>query len=493
MSALTIDNILFKSDLKKYAQAFCIVGMITLVGAFIGIIGRPLAFLSIFWVANAVLLGLFLRFEVLNNPGGWLGAFTAYMFADLTTGGTLLVTLCLSIANLLTPYITLILIRKFKVDYRHYNKGLTFVYLFFFSAFGGCLASALFAISTVPYLPNTFMSVERIWLDFGIWWSGELLNVICFLPVILSIPEWQTVQKFFREDIFQNINIHKFLPIMSVIISVTATHFYVGPGAIMFPIAALVWTALTYHLFTVALINCLVCMIMHYSISGHYLAGSTENYFSTTISVRLGLFMLALGPLLSLSIINRNNQSIYKQISNLANYDSLTTAMNRRYFYQESETYLNPNQTEQTAKTISILLLDLDHFKKINDTHGHTAGDKVLEKFSLSIRTQIREQDLFGRIGGEEFAILLKNVSLEESATIAERICKLTSTTPIFIDAKKELSVSVSIGISHHKLPDKINIQELVERADTALYQAKTNGRNQCCIEMDPNYQHCLL
>lgn len=470
-------------NVPRQFQAFIIVGMITLIGAFIGIFGRPLAFLSIFWIANAVALGLFLRFPQLNQLGGWLGAFVAYMVADLVTGGEWLVTLCLSIANLLTPGVTLWLINRLNVNYRDYNHGLTFVYLFFLSAFGGCLASALFAISTVPFLPNTFMQIERIWLDFGIWWSGELLNIVCFLPVILSIPKWSKIERFFKTEIHKKFDAFKALPLISVIVSVAVTHFFVGPGAIMFPIAALVWAAITYQLFTVALINCLVCMIMHYSISGHYMANSSEAYFETTISIRMGLFMLALGPLLSLSMISRNNRRIYQQMSNLANYDSLTTAMNRRYFYQESELIIHSIEQEKPTERVTMLLLDLDHFKKINDTHGHTIGDKVLERFSLSVRAQIREQDLLGRIGGEEFAILLKNLSLDKSIEIADRICTTIANTPIHLDHRQALNISVSIGVSHEKLDKPLTVQHLIQRADTALYQAKMNGRNQYCIE----------
>lgn len=186
-----------KLHIQPYFKAFFIVGFITLICAFIGILGRPLAFLSIFWVANAVLLGVFLRYRFLNNIGGWLGAFVAFMVADLITGGSLLVTLALSLANLLNPCITLIIIHFLKLNYKEYNKGLTFVYLFFISAFGGCLASATFAVLTVPYLPNTFMSVDRQWVNFGIWWTGEILNIVCFLPLILTIPSLRKIKCFF--------------------------------------------------------------------------------------------------------------------------------------------------------------------------------------------------------------------------------------------------------------------------------------------------------
>lgn len=123
--------------IKNNAQSFLIVMLIITLCALAGILGRPLSFLAIFWPANAVLLGLFLRFSHLNNLGGWLGAFSGYMLADLSTGNTLQLTWLLTIANLLNPLVTLSLLKWLKINYQEFNKGLTFVYLFLISAFGG--------------------------------------------------------------------------------------------------------------------------------------------------------------------------------------------------------------------------------------------------------------------------------------------------------------------------------------------------------------------
>lgn len=461
-----------------------------MVCAYAGILGRPLVFLSIFWPANAVLFGLFLRFKTLKNFGGWLGAFIGYMIADLSTGGFFYVTLALTLANLLNPLVSLNLIKLFKLNYKEFNSGLTFFYLFLISSFGGCLASATFATSTVPYLPNTFMQVDRLWTDFGMWWTGEILNVVSFLPIILAIPTLPTMKAYLKDKKEHPFSIHNSLPLAFVFLSVGLTHFFVGPGAIMFPIAALIWAALTYNLFLVTIINCFVCMFMHHTISNYYLAESTDAFIATSLSIRIGLFMLALGPL-TLSIISINRQKLYHQILYLANHDGLTTAMNRRYFYQESERMVSSENAKPQAKTVSILVMDLDHFKTINDTYGHAVGDKVLQEFTKQVQSQIRTSDLFGRIGGEEFALLLKDLTLKQSVDIAQRICNVVYATPIQLDDGKELKISVSIGLSYQSLPYCTKIQQLINRADTALYQAKEKGRNRLCLE--PNLQNQIL
>ena len=488
MSVFTLDS---GHTFKNNFRAFFIVAVIIFVCALAGILGRPMLFLAIFWPANAVLLGLFLRFQTLRNAGGWLGAFVGYMLADLVTGNYLLLTLFLTISNLLNPLLTLGLIRLFKLDFRQFNNGMTFLYLFILCAFGGCLASPIFAVSTIPHVPNTFMELDRFWVDFGMWWTGEILNVIAFLPILLAIPEKGVFKEQLNEFKSHPLQYKKLGPLFAVIGSVILTHFFIGPGAIMFPIAALVWASLTYNLFFVAIINAVVCMLLYNSLTAYYIQQSPDAYLGTTLSVRIGLFMLALGPL-TLAIISLNRQKLYHQILYLANHDGLTTTMNRRYFYEESERTVTTLPAKQQAHSVTILVLDLDHFKKINDTYGHSAGDFVLQEFSRQVQQQIRGNDLFGRLGGEEFAILLKDLTLDQSIEIAQRICNTVFSTAVQLEDGTLLNISVSIGLSYQTLPYCVPFQQLVKRADDALYQAKERGRNQLCIESaleNPNIQ----
>lgn len=472
----------FQHSVKQQLHAFLIVASIIFICALFGILARPLFFLSICWPANAVLLGLFLRFKSLNHFGGWFGAFTALMFADLFTGSTFVVTLLLTMANLLNPIVSLLLIHVFKLNYKEYNKGLTFLYLFILCSIGGCLASSTFVALTLPYVNNTFMNMDRIWIDFGMWWSGEVLNMIAFLPVVLAMPDRQTFHQAIQNIKFKVLPFHIFLPLIAVIISVSLTHFFIGPGALMFPIAALVWASLSYNLFFITLINCIVCMLLNNTLNEFYIHQSPNAFLATSISIRMGLFMLALAPL-TLAIISLNRQKLYQQILYLANYDSLTMVMNRRFFYEKSEDIVGTTNKIQTEKTITILLLDLDHFKKINDQHGHYNGDLVLQSFTQKIKNILCDDDLFGRLGGEEFAILLKNVNINQSIILAEKILNIIQSTPTSLENGEQIYISVSIGLSFETLPYCFPIQQLINRADHALYQAKEKGRNQICLE----------
>ena len=130
----------------------------------------------------------FLRFKPLRNVGGWLGAFIGYMSADLVTGNHLELTLALTIANFMTVGVSLFFIHYLQIDYRAYNKGLNFLYLFLVCVFLGCFSSAIFAVAVVPYMPYTFMSTQDLWAEFYIWWTGEVLNCISLLPLMLTFP-----------------------------------------------------------------------------------------------------------------------------------------------------------------------------------------------------------------------------------------------------------------------------------------------------------------
>jgi diguanylate cyclase (GGDEF)-like protein len=465
------------SSLRQHAPAFFIIGAVVLICCLCGILSRPVTFLAYLWPANAVLLGLFLRFKHLNTLGGWLGAFSGYMLADLLTGNFLLLTFVLSLANLINVIISLFLIQCWKLNYRNYNQGFTFLYLFTICALGGCLASGLFAIATVPYLSDTFMSTQRLGVDFGMWWAGEIVNCITILPIILFFPTLTEIGKYFKNIKLNQFHLTKLLPLIAIVISVTFTHIFTGPGALLYPLAALIWAALSYPIFIVAVINSIVCLVTYHSLTYFYLSDSSAAYLSTTISVRIGLCMLGFAPLV-LCIITSNRRELYKKVLYLANHDSLTNTINRRHLFEKGERYLS----EAKSHSVSLVMLDLDHFKRMNDQYGHHTGDLVLKHFSQLVEDNIRANELFARVGGEEFLILMMNTTLQETQAIAERIRNKIELTPMQLPQGDLLFITTSIGITHQSLPTELSLQNIINLADRALYRSKALGRNQITI-----------
>lgn len=132
---------------------------------------------------------------------------------------------------------------------------------------------------------------------------------------------------------------------------------------------------------------------------------------------------------------------------------------------------------ERDNLPFSIMIMDLDHFKAINDNHGHLVGDDVLLKFTEIASSELREVDILGRFGGEEFLAIIHNASQEETMVIAERIRQSVEITS-FTEGATSFSITVSIGITEVKKTHKQTPEEVIKRADDALYQAKQDGRN---------------
>jgi len=161
-----------------------------------------------------------------------------------------------------------------------------------------------------------------------------------------------------------------------------------------------------------------------------------------------------------------------KIINELAIRDELTGSHNRRHLIRLIE-----NEKERTARVgnlFCLCLLDIDHFKRINDTYGHQAGDTVLREFAATVQRQIRDSDSFGRYGGEEFLLMLPETSIDEALALAERV--RANIAGLGFSELPELAVTVSIGVAEFRIDE--SIAQTVARADEALYQAKSGGRN---------------
>ena len=176
---------------------------------------------------------------------------------------------------------------------------------------------------------------------------------------------------------------------------------------------------------------------------------------------------------MAIALMNAKLYEIMKEISIL---DELTQIYNRRYFQQ-----MLPQEiirAKRFRKPVSLLMLDIDHFKKYNDTHGHVAGDILLREFAQLIPHHLREVDFWARFGGEEFSIILPNTSKAGSRNVAEKIIDVVSKHN-FPHCKTQPSrkLTVSIGIASYPTDTK-DFEALINYADTALYEAKRNGRN---------------
>ena len=175
--------------------------------------------------------------------------------------------------------------------------------------------------------------------------------------------------------------------------------------------------------------------------------------------------------------LERSLRAANEENRRLSITDPLTGVCNRRYLMEQL-----PREIDRAARygrQLSTIMCDVDHFKKINDTHGHLTGDEVLKWFAASLQKGVRTSDWIARYGGEEFVIVLPETNVGNAATVAENLCRRISGTP-FAAAGMELAVSASFGVSGWKdvVPKGASLDALMARCDAGVYASKANGRN---------------
>lgn len=175
---------------------------------------------------------------------------------------------------------------------------------------------------------------------------------------------------------------------------------------------------------------------------------------------------------------NERLSALNKELEEISITDSLTQVFNRQYFMDRIKQEVKRSYRYGTH--VSLLMLDIDYFKKVNDTYGHQAGDSVLAGVAGLIKDGLRDTDLFARYGGEEFCLLAMAMDQAGAELLAERLRKKVESAE-FVPGGNSLKVTVSIGVSAWMPEIKENFEELVRRADSALYSAKQQGRNRIC------------
>jgi diguanylate cyclase (GGDEF)-like protein len=201
---------------------------------------------------------------------------------------------------------------------------------------------------------------------------------------------------------------------------------------------------------------------------------------------QLIVHVLGLGSAVQIQSYRRKSFKAYMQekdakemVAYLASIDPLTKSLTRHQFFNIAESEFL--RFSRYRRQLSMLVLDADHFKNINDTYGHYVGDLVLRSLSLVVLEQKRAQDTFGRLGGEEFGLLLPETNLEQAKVVAERVQQAWAQTPCTVDGRLIYS-TVSIGVAEANAQDK-SFEDILRRADQMMYKAKEAGRNRIAAE----------
>lgn len=454
------------------------VASVIFAASLFGILTRPVGFLAALWPANAILLGLMVRNPAMASIWGWLGAFLGYIAADLATGGEIGITIWLTVANMAGAITGYLLFQLLPEADRRLSRPLSVLYLFAI-----CLvAAAVAAFVGAGAARNVFDRSFLTGLEF--WFVTELVNNLVILPAILTFP----ASPKGRQSPFhplrprrgsEKLSWWQIAPLGALLASVIAGMWIGGPGAVAFAVPALLWCALTYSVFTTAVLTMCCCGWLLVAISAGIVQVHMQgDILAATSSLRLGIALIALGPLTAAGI-NSARTELLSRLAHAADHDHLTGILNRRAFMERAARIFGDQS--QGSRQFAVLMLDIDHFKLVNDRYGHATGDEVLIAFTRAVTDALRPEDIFGRTGGEEFALVLPHLSVGEAEMIAERIRAAVEKSSA--DGNDDaVPITVSIGATATRRHPSAGLESLLAIADQALYRAKGQGRNQVVL-----------
>lgn len=312
---------------------------------------------------------------------------------------------------------------------------------------------------------------------------GAAANTILFRSLVFVVPQWLfillcTVLLFVKPK--TRMSLQKAHLIFLTLVYIPFIYFQTGGydgSALLFSIIGILALTVAFTgsaRFTVvflALFVNLLCVVINYYFPGFVIPlESPEIKF---IDLFLSLILAMIGTAIMSVQITQAFQKKNDELSEISIRDSLTGSYNRRFLYEHLEYRLGSGPYHQ--QHLGVLMMDLDHFKSINDTYGHNVGDEVLVAFTNAVQMTLRGSDILVRYGGEEFITLLHDVSFESAQIIAERIRSAVS--KLYFD--NDIQLTVSIGLILAQPGD--SAEDLINKADQCLYRAKKAGRNQIC------------
>ena len=420
--------------------------------------------LSFFWIADALMLGLIVRFPVMAQPQGWAMAACGYLLGSYVGEVWLPKVLSLTFSNMTGVAAGWLYLRSrtsHVIDMRtptgvlHLLVGVAIACVVG-AALGGCM---------VQYL------MQRPWQRTAVMWFGaEAMHMLLIVPLLLNAPPPRELRHLLGNDGALSI-----LPLATLVTLMCVALYIGGPGAQLLVLPGLILCALSYKVFAVSLL-CFLIGAWHVLVL--VWAGFDFSYqnVSAAMSMRLGLAMLSV-TMLTVACARSQWRETLQKLEHLSTHDHLTGMLNRAAFVERSQRALV--RLAHDSRPVAMLMLDLDWFKKVNDTYGHLAGDEVLKAVSEAVIQTLRPNELLGRIGGEEFALLLQGVDGHEACATAERLCKAVRALALEQDDGQVLRPTISIGVAAlTRTPGNYGLGQLLKLADMALYATKDNGRD---------------
>ncbi|MGG5288736.1 diguanylate cyclase [Pseudomonas shirazensis] len=452
-----------RSQLLPYVVLFSLTLALTLGG----ILARPIESLSLFWPVNAVLAGVLLRYPRQATALGFTLVWLAMVAADLACGSNWQPALWFNLCNLSVIVTVWLLLVRLPRQHRRMRSPQGVLCVFAACAAGAMVAASMACLMSAPWFQE---SMRATWLA---WFSEQFSTCILIVPALLTAPSRGVLVHGGGKPI-------RLAPLLVLVGSLALSIVFGGPGAIAFPIAALLWCAWTYSPFLVSLLALMAGSSLIVAVAQnlmHFSVPQSVPGVTTLMSARLGIAMLVLGPLV-VACVSNANRSLLARLEHQATIDHLTGALTRSAFTRLANALLDSRQQLDQAMPLTLMMLDIDHFKSINDRHGHGVGDQVLRTFAHALQEQLRDGELFARLGGEEFVVILPGLAPEHAQFTAERLRRAVQDLHLtHADPRLQMTVSIGLAGCAERGPSPA-LDALLVCADKALYRAKAHGRN---------------
>ncbi len=442
------------------------VGFVVMGLCIVGIHTQVLFSLASVWPANAALLALLIVKPETNRPLTWLAATVAYLLADLLAGSDMSRSVLLTLANLAGVAVGAMVFRLMPTGVTKIREPADAMHLI------AIMGAAAGGATVVGGIIAVMLLGMEYWEGIYFWFASELVNYAVIMPVAFAfVMQEDRPARTDRRGALPDMN--QVAALGALVVSLGALHAWGRVGGIAFPIPALVWCAVCFRPVTAMLITAMTCSWLLFAaplglipLHGHL------DETAALASLRLGVAMIAIAPF-TVAALNAAWLGAHRRLHFAASHDAMTGLFNRGAFVERANNALS---LRSPGDDMCLLMVDIDHFKAINDTHGHGVGDQVITELGRMLRESLRSDDLVGRVGGEEFAIVLPRTSETAGEIIAERIRHGAQSLTIRARDGAVVPVTVSIGLAVTISGD--DLSSLMSVADTALYEAKRGGRN---------------
>lgn len=453
MSSLSIRSVTLFREEQPVRDAL-VLFTLTLLLHFLGAMLRLVQELSFFWPLNAVMAGIFARYVWLNRSYFYAVCFAAMLVYDGLTSrwGMGFASLLINFSNIvfIVTLAQLVLWDKRRAD--SMPGPINALNLFCFCLLAALLCAAVGALGSVDVERATFIP------QLADWFSEQFSTAVLILPFILTLT----------------------LPALALVLSIALGVAVGGAGSITFPLPALIWCAVRYPLPLTCLLTFLTGIgeILLVANSLIHFSPDTRMQPWQLFSTRLGIAAMLISPVIVASSVEAINMLV-KQLALRADFDFQTRVYSRSGLSEALK-----RQALQADKLLTVMVLDIDGFKRVNDALGHEGGDCVLTQFAQQVRHLVGEQGMVARIGGEEFAVAAVVDSAQQGYLLAEKIRHGVESQPFGL-GQNPIHLTISMGletreVGHARITELFN--QLLLAADDEMVKAKQTGRNRICM-----------